>query len=79
MVDGVVVVIENRTVGSKMAGLDQGVFGLEMPALLSGLPVAGVEVSIDGRQKNKVFHFPILQAPRNLLRESGPEGGASVV
>ena len=41
---------------------------LEMPTLLSRRAVNGVEVSIDGRQKNEVFHFPILQTPRSLRR-----------
>lgn len=80
VVDGAVVVVDDGAVRAEMGGLDHGVVGSEAPALLARLAVAGVEVSIDGRQKNKVFHFPVLQAPRNLLRETGPPGGgASVV
>ena len=62
-----------------MSRLDHGMVGFEVPTLLASLSVAGIEVTIDGRQKNKVFYFPILQTPRNLLRESANSVGVGFV
>ena len=68
MVDCTIVFVENRLLGTVVLCLYHGLVDFEMPAFFSGSPVIGVQISIDGRQKHKVFHFPILQVPRNLRR-----------
>jgi len=77
VVDWAVVVVEDGAVGAVVESLNHGLVHLELPALLARLAVGGVEGPIDGRQKNKVFHFPVLQTPRILRRGEPGSGDAS--
>jgi len=67
MVDGLVVFVCGRDVCAVVGNLDHGLLRLDMPERGAAL-LGSIEISVDGRQKNKIFHVPILQGSRNVRR-----------
>jgi hypothetical protein len=55
-------------------GLNGWLLVYKVPTFFARLFADGTEMSIDGRQKNVIFHFPSLQTPRRLRRGQSSTG-----